>query len=271
MENARDARRRRILERGSDRLALISGQVQSVPDSSPRGLNEGHPPPSGSPFSSVEGTSAHLTDQYKSNKDGQVTASEREEINKHKPIPTTQASIGMVSANKMEHNTTVFELKPQVNELQRNKVSELCNASVVAQNSSDQVLDTALSARLMKHVTISSKQVSHVVSASENARLLCAFAIAIFTVISSCLGGVFGGSINFRPLFLVILADLTIVFWPLMANQAAKNEKLEYHWTGNLSDILEAWLIFQEVAGTIFMDCSICAVVMISALCIQIF
>lgn len=46
MENARDARRRRILERGSDRLALISGQVQSNPDSSPRAPNEGHPPPS---------------------------------------------------------------------------------------------------------------------------------------------------------------------------------------------------------------------------------
>lgn len=182
----------------------------------------------------------------------------------------------MVST-KIEHNNTVFELKPEVKELQRNKVSELCNTSV-AQKTPDQVLDTALSARLMKQLTISSKQVSLIVSASENARLLCAFTIAIFAIISSCLGGAFGGSIiNCRPLFLVILADLTIVFWFLMANhggdkqKAAKNQKLEYHWTGNVSDILEAWLIFQEVAGAIFMDCSICAVVMISALCIQIF
>ncbi|XP_074573690.1 uncharacterized protein LOC141830102 [Curcuma longa] len=272
MDNARDARRRKILERGSDRLALISGQVQSVPDSSPRAPNEGHPPPSGSPFSRVEGTN----DQYKSNNDGKITASEREEIDKHKAIPTTQASIGVVSA-KMEHNNTVFELKPEVKELQRNQVSELRNTSV-AQKSPDQVVDTASSARLMKNLTISSKQVSHVVSDSENARLLCAFTIAIFTIISSCFGGAFGGSIiNFRPLFLDILADLTIVFWPLMANRggdkqkAAKNEKLEYHWTGNASDILEAWFIFQEVAGAIFMDCSICAVVMICALGIQIF
>lgn len=32
--NQREARRRRILERGSDRLALITGQIQSLPSSS---------------------------------------------------------------------------------------------------------------------------------------------------------------------------------------------------------------------------------------------
>ncbi|RRT60874.1 hypothetical protein B296_00039176 [Ensete ventricosum] len=35
MESAREARRRRILERGTDRLAFITGQAGSVPDSSP--------------------------------------------------------------------------------------------------------------------------------------------------------------------------------------------------------------------------------------------
>lgn len=34
MESARESRRRRILERGSDRLAFISGQARAFPDSS---------------------------------------------------------------------------------------------------------------------------------------------------------------------------------------------------------------------------------------------
>lgn len=32
--NPREARRRRIMERGSDRLALITGQIQTLPSSS---------------------------------------------------------------------------------------------------------------------------------------------------------------------------------------------------------------------------------------------
>ena len=32
--NVREARRRKIMERGSDRLALITGQIQSLPSSS---------------------------------------------------------------------------------------------------------------------------------------------------------------------------------------------------------------------------------------------
>lgn len=56
MEASREARRRRILERGSDRLALITGRIQTLPSSSsspypsslPSDPDPQHPLPSGS-------------------------------------------------------------------------------------------------------------------------------------------------------------------------------------------------------------------------------
>lgn len=52
MESARDARRRRILERGTDRLAFITGQARSVPDSSPPPSPSAPPPKEAHPKTS---------------------------------------------------------------------------------------------------------------------------------------------------------------------------------------------------------------------------
>ncbi|RWW17768.1 hypothetical protein GW17_00018279 [Ensete ventricosum] len=59
MESAREARRRRILERGTDRLAFITGQAGSVPDSSP--CPSPSPPP---PKEAHPNTSAYSLHQW---------------------------------------------------------------------------------------------------------------------------------------------------------------------------------------------------------------
>lgn len=40
--NSREARRRKILERGSDRLAFITGQINGVPPPPPSSLSQSH-------------------------------------------------------------------------------------------------------------------------------------------------------------------------------------------------------------------------------------
>ena len=63
--NARESRRRRILERGSERLALITGQIQSLPSPSisppPNEENmDSLPQPS---ISNLQDLRPHISDQ----------------------------------------------------------------------------------------------------------------------------------------------------------------------------------------------------------------
>ncbi|RZR73701.1 hypothetical protein BHM03_00027173 [Ensete ventricosum] len=277
MENAREARRRKILERGSDRLALITGQGRSVPDSSPPPppsplTKEDDPRTSISPFSGYDATNSHFSNQYGSNKDTSgTTAAEIAGGERSNGISRTRACNEIVGGKKDE--ISICESRNVAD--QNDRDSKLLNPPV-PQKSSDQVVDTVESkAREKKQILFSSKQVSHSVSTSENTRLLFAVAIALLVILSNhgySLGGA-SSIINFRPLFLVMLSDITIVLGLLMTTQArvekvkekgSRTGKEEYD---SADDALEAFLMFQKAARAVFMDCSICAAIMICGLC----
>ncbi|CAL9185607.1 unnamed protein product [Musa hybrid cultivar] len=286
MENAREARRRKILERGSDRLALITGQGRSVPDSSPPPppsplTKEDDPRTSISPFSGYDATSSHFSNQYGSNKDTSGTAAEIAGGERSNGISRTRACNEIVGGKEDEINICESRNVAEVKAHQKDRDSKLLNPPV-PQKSSDQVVDTVESqAREKKQILFSSKQVSRSVSTSENTRLLFAVTVALMVILSNhgyALGGA-ASIINFRPLFLVMLSDITIVLGLLMTTQArvekvkekgSRTGKEEYGPAANTNtdDALEAFLMFQKVARAVFMDCSICSAIMISGLCI---
>ncbi|RWV80536.1 hypothetical protein GW17_00058183, partial [Ensete ventricosum] len=165
--------------------------------------------------------------------------------------------------------------------VQSGRDSELLT-SAMAPRSSDEVMDAALPTepRAKKQLMFSSKQVSRSVAASENKRSIGAVMIALLVVLSNhgyAFGGaVMGSIVNFRPLFLVMLTDVTIVLGLLMTNRGtdekenerARSGKQEHGWPSNIGDTLEAWLMLRTVSSAIFMDCSICAVIIIAGLCV---
>ncbi|CAL9206934.1 unnamed protein product [Musa hybrid cultivar] len=292
MENAREARRRRILERGTDRLAFIAGQARSIPDSSPPPSpsppppKEAHPKTSVAPLSEDDGaTISRFSDQYRSQASGPAgertepagerTESERSHV---KALASDE-----MHGDKKEDDICTCESgnEAKAKTVQSGRDSELLT-SAMAPRSSDEVVDAALptAPRVKKQLMFSSKQVSRSIAASENIRLIGAVMIALLVILSNhgyAFGGAVMGSIlNFRPLFLVMLTDVTIVLGLLITNHgtdAKENEKArtgkqEHGWPSNIGDALEAWLMIRTVSTAVFMDCSICAVIMIAGLCV---
>ncbi|CAL9133246.1 unnamed protein product [Musa acuminata var. zebrina] len=285
MENAREARRRRILERGTDRLAFIAGQARSIPDSSPPPSpsppppKEAHPKTSVAPLSEDDGaTISRFSDQYRSQASG--PAGERTESGRShvKALASDE-----MHGDKKEDDICTCESgnEAKAKTVQSGRDSELLT-SAMAPRSSDEVVDAALptAPRVKKQLMFSSKQVSRSIAASENIRLIGAVVIALLVILSNhgyAFGGAVMGSIlNFRPLFLVMLTDVTIVLGLLITNHgtdAKENEKArtgkqEHGWPSNIGDALEAWLMIRTVSSAVFMDCSICAVIMIAGLCV---
>ncbi|KAG1346281.1 hypothetical protein COCNU_06G001100 [Cocos nucifera] len=162
---------------------------------------------------------------------------------------------------------------------QDGKIAEF-STSPLAHGSSDQVVDKAACVNLpMSHQVLTSKQISHAISASENIRLPCAVGIALLVVMSShghSLGGkIFGSIPNTRPLFLVLLTDATVIIGRLLlrrrshvkeGEETGRTRQEEFGFANNMGNALEIGLVFQKALNAAFMDCSICAVIMISGL-----
>ncbi|XP_074585448.1 uncharacterized protein LOC141841210 isoform X2 [Curcuma longa] len=242
MESARESRRRRILEHGSERLAFISGQARLVPDSS-SSPQDSHT--SVAPLTEVDATNYHISEKNGSDND---------------------------------HNNTIEpENNDQVKPLQTERDTKPLSTSMPASSSRQVVSTTRMHAK--KQMSFSSKQVSRGISASETMRLLCAVIIALLVVMSRrgyTLGsGVASSILSFKPLFLAMFTDVTIILWLLKTTQQEDEKEKEKARTGrdesrstdDIGETVETILVLLKLATAIFMDCSICAVIIVCGLC----
>lgn len=129
--------------------------------------------------------------------------------------------------------------------------------------------------------SLTTGQICSAVAASENIRMCCSVAAAIL-VISSYIGfpnlglSNIGGIIIFRPLYLLLLTNISIVVGRVIL--VTRGAELR---TGRMSSVptvggnalvdqmgkaLESGLLLQNIFGALFMDFSIYAVVLISGL-----
>ncbi|XP_029119069.1 uncharacterized protein [Elaeis guineensis] len=297
MESAREARRRKVMERGSERLAFITGQSQSLTPSSSFSTSR---PPTLQQQQGEEENPRSTTAVVLHH--GDATGME---VHEHQPIDQTFSTaveddrtellpeheanreLGRHQTSsefakcKMGKRFQKVEMRKEAvaNAEQDDKIAEF-STSPVAHGLSDQVADQAACVNLpMSHQVLTSKQISHAISASENIRLLCAVSIAILVVMSShghSLGGkILGSILNIRPLLLALLTDAMVIIGQLLLSQkshikegeeAGRTRQEEIGFANNIGNALDVGLVFQKALNAAFMDCSICAVIMISGL-----
>lgn len=239
---AREARRRRILERGSDRLALITGQIQSFPpDPDPYQSRASAGQSPALDFSQHEDTASNPMLPNEESAKERVAPDETVE-----PLPHTSQNGGNISSGSVSQIPSSMQkpaLDPQHEQTQRS-------------------LFTA-------------GQIRSAIAASENTRMSCSVVTAVL-VIASCMGFPVAGIIILRPVYLLLLTNISIVLGLAILGERGKELRTGRRRSaptvgGNglvdqLGKALELGLLMHKIIGALFMDFSIYAAVLVSGL-----
>lgn len=301
MESSREARRRRILERGSDRLALITGRIQTLP--SPSSSPASSPRPSDQdpryPLPSPSSVPPHGKDSFRPTMSKSDSSTETGHMNAynggsgvepHLRHPDTSNEASKAPALGLNETSEAPALgldeTSKAPALETKHIKESPVGSSTIQTSSVSTADTHQQSEphTHQHRFFTPAQISSAVAASESTRILCSVAAALLVVLSNLgfpgLGSNIIKSITAtRPLYLLLLANLTVVLARLLSdkqggsNRAGKvvnKAPLESGngWADQVSRALEASLLLQKVVDSVFMDCSFYAVVVICGLCL---
>ncbi|EAY76587.1 hypothetical protein OsI_04535 [Oryza sativa Indica Group] len=295
MESGANARRRRrLVDRGSDRLAFITGQAQSLPSD----------PSPDSPLYTVDAASLqrserqlnevgigddifnYITQLQKSESGVQPTSEAHLETHKEKHQGNES------DLQKLKTSNVVPEIQPvnekafqrHSEETLRKKNSHDRSASTqpmremetrpryVPPNQSNQSDSAGWSVETLKEIlNFAPHEITQAISATEYNRFLASVIIGFLVVLSNW-GLDVGGTITkvlvaTRPILFLIVTNITIVFTLLMEN---KDPNVRGRPAGsnlgsadNLGQMLEIGLLLQKALSTLLIDCSVCAVIMI--------
>ncbi|KAK7319619.1 hypothetical protein RJT34_04342 [Clitoria ternatea] len=218
--SSRDSRRRRrILEQGSDRLAFITGRIQSLPD----------PPPTTVDDHSDSSSQIHQA----SDRTIQTPPSPKH----HEGI--TEISTAPTSPPDPPQNS-LAQPPPQLVEKPK--------------------------------LFITPSDITSAINASKVTRLCCSLLVAILTVASHLDFSFPGPSLvksvlGFRPLYLVLVTNLTVVVATLVSGIGRRfySPGDRGKW-GALATTLELGVLLQNVADAVFMDCAVYAIVLVCGL-----
>ncbi|KAJ4959333.1 hypothetical protein NE237_026444 [Protea cynaroides] len=287
--SGRDSRRRKIAERGNDRLALITGRIQNLPStpSSPSSSSGPHHAYTASlPDFSLD---SPRQQSYRSTQSNVSIRSEE--------VPSSPSTPKYETSNKSAGNaafTPISRMAPQVQKCETSvdnlrtaplDISSKTPASL-ARNLSTKMVDTEPRSETQQQNSriFTTNRIISSISASERTRLRCSIGIALFVVLSHLrfplLGrsSFVGSTIAARPVYLILLTDFTLVLARLFgkkensgkAQEEAKQEPSEdgYDWTEGLGKALEIGLVLQKVIGAAFRDCSVYLVIVVCGLCL---
>lgn len=267
--SARDARRRRLVDRGSDRLAFITGLSRSIPPSTEQAPQS----PSASLLENVTGLSLRQHHESKG-----PTASSAENASGIEPAITPKI-IHETPRHESSHESMTHGVSNEatMTNFEADGSSVKASTASTVQTS----IKPAIQSQTAPHINplktqsiFTARKISHSISLSENLRLICAVAIGLLVMLQyhACsFGGNFVRSIiTFRPLLLVLLTDATIVLGRVLLvkeSNVGDNErtKVETDSTNSISQALEIALALQKGLTAVTMDCSICAVIIICA------
>ncbi|KAK9130874.1 hypothetical protein Sjap_011361 [Stephania japonica] len=251
--SAREARRKKILERGSDRLALISGQIHSLPSSSSSSKPQlhvssyGEKNTFGMPSSKPEISNESAENVVFKSREGEANDNKIE-----KPASDTSSKVHPSSSS----SAVPHSLKTTVNSEPHQPVEPKFNLPKL----------------------LSVDKVSSSISASENVRVLCSVCLALLVILSHLRFPLLGsriikGIIASRPLYLLLLTDISIIFTPLFLKQGGyqkpgeESKKIPTEERNSQAEAigkaLEVTLILYKVFTAAFLDCSIYAVAVI--------
>ncbi|CAH8326498.1 unnamed protein product [Eruca vesicaria subsp. sativa] len=276
--NSREARRRKILERGSDRLAFITGQINDVP-----------PPPSPSPSSDPTSlTQSHL----RTSDSSPETITPRDHIPTDRETAFTSHQENISEASKLDdmdriiHQSRADSLQPlkYTETLAEASASDPRDTRVQPSPAVPSVVDLGASQAFTPLVsfvnTITPKHVGAAVDASEYARMFSSLLIALLVVLShlvlSHLGfSSLGSIVSFRPVFLLLLTDATIVMGRVLLthhgdpSSASRRENSVMSGQGiadQVGNALEMVMMMKKIMNAVSMDFSLYAVFLICGL-----
>ncbi|KAH7524227.1 hypothetical protein FEM48_Zijuj06G0096900 [Ziziphus jujuba var. spinosa] len=298
--NVREARRRKIVDRGSDRLALITGRSQTLPPHAPSPPSSSSNPQPGiqdaQPSDSVhqdpkthaaEKTTAILADNpclYAVSPNGEDEASDFE-LPKHYTTPDAVQTGDDFGGSSSASQLRKFETKAEAS---RAPASEICEvkpslASSTDQNSSVSTLATDRRTEPLKQQfrVFTPKQISTAVVETARTRLCCSIAVGLLVVISFLGYEILGSNIvksilSFRPFYIVLLSNVTFVLAQLLGKQKSSGrtdggenkttlaDGLE--WAEQLGNALELGLLMQQVFNAVFMDFAVYAIIIVCGL-----
>ncbi|XP_075488024.1 uncharacterized protein LOC142527182 [Primulina tabacum] len=253
--SSREARRRRLSDRGSERLALITGRVQSL-----------SPDPDLSPASAIRSTpfdSSEREDPSLLNRDSVRELSQRDNcVPEAEPLLRNGdkgKSVASTSTTLLGQEEPVFQAPPSVQNPAKTHQHE----------------------HHSHHNPLTTGEIISAISASENVRIRCAVAAALLVILSyigfPILGwGVIRGTIFFRPLYLLLLTNMSIVIARILSEKdgadarARQMNKVTSSGENGLADqlgrALESGLLLQNIFGALLMDFSIYVVVLVCGL-----
>ncbi|EEF46502.1 uncharacterized protein LOC8274534 [Ricinus communis] len=275
--NARQERRRRIVERGSDRLALITGQIQNLnesPSSTPTYQQRHHAHTESSPSIMYS-----PYDHSQINAEGLDGASVAK-LTKLRTINGIPESKNFDSPKKPESRfrnnaTSPEKIRPQVFDTK----TEIQESVIVATNSPLVPNESNHHYRFF-----SSKRINACIISSERRRAMCSLIVAFLVVISHIGYPLFSANIvrsesviASRPLYIILLTDVAIVLGHMFhesgnnGSEEAEAERMEPNkedgdnWDGAVKLLERGLVLYQAIRG-IFIDCSVYLVVVISGL-----
>ncbi|KAF3450769.1 hypothetical protein FNV43_RR06858 [Rhamnella rubrinervis] len=288
--NSREERRRKIVDRGSDRLALITGKIQSLPPPPPlpspsstapyRLLHtQSTPPPS---FLS-HGFAAGVVDNVKDDDEPGATI-----LSNHK--------ITEELSKKADHTNTTRQVKPQLrkyNTISAEAVQTLHaqSSSLLVQKEPNVTAEPVVLVQPRRPAGLkffTSKGLNTCIIATENTRIYCALVIGFLVVLSYIDYPLFGMNIvrsesvvASRPLYILLLTDMTIVLARLFyletqrglveaeeetkvaqARAQAQAQDDGENWEGAVKVLERGLVVYQAVRG-FFIDCSVYIVVVV--------
>ncbi|RDX66427.1 hypothetical protein CR513_54806, partial [Mucuna pruriens] len=298
-DGGKDERRRRIAERGSDRMALITGRINQLPPtphstaSSPTFRN--HIPRHAQSLSATA-VSGSQSDNYNyPNRHQRPQSLSVFAVDYQEDLTGGAEDKRGASISRLKHqggfrysHLENFEFKPEEEPLVQesnviteanNQVSEDDDAkmrapSVVtsraAINSANEIKpQKPRQPRRHKPTFFSSRELNSCILASEPTRALSSLIIALVVVFCYMISE---RALASKPLFLVLLTDVTIVLARLYRGKASvleetEGEKVEapgsgHNW-GDAVKLMERGLVAYQAIRGVFIDCSIYLVVVV--------
>lgn len=276
----RESRRRRIVDRGSDRLALITGRIQSLPAAD----EPSQPPAPRDP----DPSSLLPPDQS----DG-GTAFETELPKDHQSGDASETNDGSRGRENMEFTAEKRQTSNEHSEappLEISENSETYSSSASHQNASRPTVHAEQPSvpQAQRSMSISPNQISSAIDSSVTTRLLCSMVVGLLVVLSDIGFPLLGNKIirsilMLRPLYLVLLTNVTLVLAPLVldkqstiASTVRGENKIPSangsDWTDQVGNSLELGFLMMKVMDAVVMDCSVYSVVVVCGLSLtQIF
>ncbi|KAJ6674078.1 TRANSMEMBRANE PROTEIN [Salix viminalis] len=229
----RESRRRRIIDRGSDRLALITGQIQAIP-SQKLVAEDSHP---------------HVSGEITVSPDGKDGVSDSKLVN-CEPTAIAAGSDGSTVETSLRGFETGVEA-PLVPSVETSSKVESSLATATAQKSTRSNSGTEQKIKPPPRIS----------------RLDFLYWAATFA----------RSIIGFRPLYLLLLTNLTLVIVPLLFDNRRGFERAVdaeskvpstdgSDWIEQAGNVMEVGLVIQKAMDAAFMDCSVYAVIIICGL-----